>query len=124
MLDYYNLEFLESQVASPVFKLILGNLFDSYDQSKVYSKPSVSWDLFLGGAERGRERLMMDFFVDVQGVEVVPVGNNTGNVDLIRLKDIVRRREEERRISDENRVAPGLTEGEDKQTCQNLSSAQ
>lgn len=67
---------------------------------------------------------MMDFFVDVQGVEVVPVGNNTGNVDLIRLKEIVQRREEERRISDENRVAPGLTEGEDKQTCKNLSSAQ
>lgn len=57
-----------------VSKLILGNLFDSYDQRKVHSKPSVRWDLFLGGDERGRERLMMDFFGDVQGVEVVAGG--------------------------------------------------
>lgn len=120
-------EFLETQVASPVSKLTLGNLFDSYDQSKVHSKPSVSWDLFLGGAERGRERLMMDFFGDVQGVEVEPVGNNAGNgctEDLIwLLKEIVRRREEERILSDENNVAPGLPE-EGKHCCKNLSSAQ
>lgn len=89
-MDLLQFEFPETQVASPVSWLTLGNLFDSYDQSKVHSKPSVSWDLFLGGAETGRERLMMDFFGDVEGVEVEPVGNKIGNgftEDLIRLKD-------------------------------------
>lgn len=96
MLDLLQSEFLETQVAAPVSRLTLDNLFDSYDQRKIHSKPSVRWDLFLGGAERGIERLMMDFFWGRTGrLEVVPVDNNTGNgfaEDLIWLKEIVRRR--------------------------------
>ena len=123
---YYNLEFLETQVTSPASKLTLGNLFDSYDESKIHSKPGVRWDLFPGGAERGRERLVMDFFGNVQGVEVEALGNNTANEfaeDLSRLKEIVRRREVERSLSDENRVASGLKDGRHKQTSKNLSAA-
>lgn len=124
---YYNLEFLETQVTSPTSKLTLGNLFDSYDESKIHSKPGVRWDLFPGGAERGRERLVMDFFGNVQGVEVEAVSNSTGDEfleDMRRLKEILRRREEERRLADEIRATPGLKEQKDKHAPRNLSSTQ
>ena len=124
---YYNLEFLETQVTSPTSKLTLGNLFDSYDESKIHSKPGVRWDLFPGGAERGRERLVMEFFGNVQGVEVENVSNSTGDEiveDMIRLKEILRRREEERRLADECMVTPGLREQKDKYASRNLSSTQ
>ena len=67
---YYILEFLETRVEGQGSKLSLGDLFDSYDESKIHSQPGLRWDLFEGGEERGRERLVMDFFGNVQGVEV------------------------------------------------------
>lgn len=123
---YYNLEFLETQVTSPTSKLTLGNLFDSYDESKIHSKPGVRWDLFPGGAETGRERLVMDFFGNVQGIEVEAVSNSTGDEfveDMRRLKEILRRGEE-RRLPDESRATPSLKEQKDKQAPRNLSSTQ
>lgn len=93
---YYNLDFLETQVTSPASKLTLGNLFDSYDETKIHSRPGVRWDLFPGG-EKGRERLVMDFFGNVQGVEVEASDGNNGSdfaEDLRRLSEIVRRRRE------------------------------
>ena len=96
---YYNLDFLETQVTSPGSKLTLGNLFDSYDESKIHSHPGVRWDLFPGGEQRGRERLVMDFFGNVQNVEVE--GGAAGNEsewkeDMRRLAEIMRRRERDR----------------------------
>ena len=96
---YYNLDFLETQVTSPGSKLTLGNLFDSYDESKIHSHPGVRWDLFPGGEQRGRERLVMDFFGNVQNVEVE--GGAAGNEsewreDLRRLAEIMRRRKRDR----------------------------
>ena len=91
---YYNLDFLEKEVTAPTSKLTLGNLFDSYDESKIHSRPGVRWDLFPGGEERGRERLVMDFFGNVQGVEVEggAAGNETEwREDLKRLEEIVNR---------------------------------
>ena len=73
---YYNLDFLETQVTSPTSKLTLADLFGSYDESKIHSNPGYRWDLFPGGEEKGRERLVMDFFGNVQGVEVEGVGGN------------------------------------------------
>ena len=67
---YYILDFLESQVHSQASKLTLGDLFDSYDESKIHSQPGLRWDLFEGGEKAGRERLVMDFFGNVQSVEV------------------------------------------------------
>lgn len=92
---YYNLDFLESQVTSPASKLTLGNLFDSYDESKIHSRPGVRWDLF-PGREAGRERLVMDFFGNVQGVEIEGQGGNSSEFaeDLRRLQELVRRRKE------------------------------
>ena len=95
---YYNLEFLETQVTSPSSKLTLGNLFDSYDESQIHSHPGVRWDLFNGGEQKGRERLVMDFFGNVQEVEVqggTGVANDTEwREDLRKLAEIVRRRKD------------------------------
>jgi len=74
---YYNLDFLETQVREPSSKKTLGDLFDSYDESKIHSHPGVRWDLFPGKEQGGRERLVMDFFGNVQNVEVDSVGNDT-----------------------------------------------
>ena len=47
----------------------------------------MRWDLFEGGEHRGRERLVMDFFGNVQGVEV---GNETEWRDDLRgLKEVI-----------------------------------
>ena len=94
---YYNLDFLETQVTSPSSKLTLGNLFDSYDESKIHSRPGVRWDLFDGGEQNGRERLVMDFFGNVQGVEVE--GKGFGNEtewkeDMRRLEEFIQRARE------------------------------
>lgn len=67
---YYNLEFLESQVRDLSSKKTLGDLFDSYDYSKIHSNPGVRYDLFPGGAAAARDRLLIDFFGNVQNVEV------------------------------------------------------
>lgn len=67
---YYVLDFLETQVTSANSKLTLGDLFDSYDESKIHSQPGVRWDLFPGGEEEGRLRTLVDFFGNVQNVEV------------------------------------------------------
>ena len=91
---YYNLDFLETQVTAPTSKLTLGDLFDSYDESKIHSRPGVRWDLFDGGEAKGRERLVMDFFGNVQGVEVEGgVGGNETEwrEDMKRLEEIIMR---------------------------------
>lgn len=95
---YYNLEFLEREVEGTGSKRTLGDLFDSYDESKIHSQPGVRWDLFDEGGEgerKGRERLVVDFFGNVQGVEVGAGGNETGwEEDLRRLGEILKKREE------------------------------
>jgi GPI-anchor transamidase subunit K len=78
---YYVLDFLESQVTGPSSAKTLGDLFDSYDIQKIHSNPGVRWDLFPGGEAAGRSRRVIDFFGNVQNVEVH--GNSTEN-DLLR----------------------------------------
>ena len=67
---YYNLDYLETQVTDPTSKKTLADLFDSYDESKIHSHPGVRWDLLKGGEAEGRQRLVMDFFGNVQNVEI------------------------------------------------------
>ncbi|KAI4121691.1 MAG: hypothetical protein LQ338_006222 [Usnochroma carphineum] len=88
---YYNLEFLEGVEVGG--KQTLGDLFGSYDEGKIHSRPGVRWDLFPGGEERGRERLVMDFFGNVQDVEVEGGGWNESEwrEDLRRLRELVER---------------------------------
>jgi phosphatidylinositol glycan class K len=74
---YYNLEFLESQIKDPTSKVTMGELFDSYDEEKIHSHPGIRYDLFSGGERGARERKVMDFFGNVQNVEVGGGGNET-----------------------------------------------
>ena len=73
---YYNLDFLEKEVREPSSKKTLGDLFDSYDEAMIHSHPGLRWDLFPGGEVAGRERLLMDFFGNVQNVEVDSIGSD------------------------------------------------
>jgi phosphatidylinositol glycan class K len=83
---YYNLDFLETEVREPSSKKTLGDLFDSYDDTKIHSHPGVRYDLFSGGEQGARERLLMDFFGNVQNVEVDSVNNDTQwKEDLLQL---------------------------------------
>ncbi|KAI5208335.1 hypothetical protein AUEXF2481DRAFT_66828 [Aureobasidium subglaciale EXF-2481] len=67
---YYNLEFLEEQISSTSSNVTLGQLFDSYDPVKVHSDAGIRYDLFTGGEQEARNRKVVDFFGNVQGVEV------------------------------------------------------
>lgn len=75
---YYNLEFLETQVREPSSKTTVGDLFDSYDSAKIHSNAGIRYDLFPGGEKAARERLLMDFFGNVQNVEVDTGAGNGG----------------------------------------------
>jgi len=107
---YYNLDFLETQVREPSSKMTLGDLFDSYDESKIHSHPGVRWDLFPGDEQGGRERLVMDFFGNVQNVEVDNAGNETEwKEDLLLLgKKIaeLRERTEAQEAAEKNTTIP------------------
>ncbi|MCJ1477438.1 glycosylphosphatidylinositol anchor biosynthesis [Lambiella insularis] len=112
---YYNLEFLEEvKVGSEV---TVGQLFDSYDEAKIHSQPGVRWDLFRGGEEEGRRRLVMDFFGNVQGVELEDEAAGWGGnesdwkEDMKRLEEIWRRgKEMEAGIGQPNETARQLPE--------------
>lgn len=67
---YYNLEFLETHLTSTSSNVTLGDLFDSYDPAKVHSDAGIRYDLFAGGEGEARKRRIVDFFGNVQGVEV------------------------------------------------------
>ena len=92
---YYNLDFLETEVREPSSKKTVGDLFDSYDDEKIHSHAGVRYDLFPGGEKVARERLLMDFFGNVQNVEVDGGKNDTEwREDLLLLgKKIVSLRE-------------------------------
>jgi GPI-anchor transamidase subunit K len=71
---YYNLDFLETEITEPSNKKTLGDLFDSYDAAKIHSNAGVRYDLFPGGEQEARKRLVMNFFGNVQNVEVEGAG--------------------------------------------------
>lgn len=82
---YYNLEFLETHVKDLSSKNTLGDLFDSYTYEKIHSNAGVRYDLFPGGEESARSRLVTDFFGNVQNVEVDGTKNTTLEEDLLAL---------------------------------------
>ena len=83
---YYNLEFLEAEVRDPSSKKTVGDLFDSYTYEKIHSHAGVRYDLFRGGADEARKRLVTDFFGNVQNVEVDGAKNTTAlEEDLLSL---------------------------------------
>ncbi|KAF3766995.1 hypothetical protein M406DRAFT_61062 [Cryphonectria parasitica EP155] len=82
---YYNLEFLETHVGDLSSKKTLGELFDSYTYEKIHSNAGVRYDLFPGGEDAARSRLVTDFFGNVQNVEVDGTKNSTLEEDLLGL---------------------------------------
>lgn len=95
---YYNLEFLETHVKDLSSKNTLGDLFDSYTYEKIHSHAGVRYDLFPGGEESARSRLVTDFFGNVQNVEVDGTKNTTLEEDLLALSKHIaalRQREDE-----------------------------
>ncbi|KAL6246682.1 glycosylphosphatidylinositol anchor biosynthesis [Rhinocladiella similis] len=103
---YYVLEFLETQVTGPTSDKTLGDLFDSYDVGKIHSNPGVRWDLFPGGEQAGRSRRVVDFFGNVQSIEVQ--GNKTSleslKEDLEGLKRLVQEYETFATTQESNRT--------------------
>ncbi|KAK4109637.1 hypothetical protein N656DRAFT_715810 [Canariomyces notabilis] len=86
---YYNLEFLETEVRDTSSKRTVGDLFDSYTYEKIHSNAGVRYDLFRGGAEAARSRLLTDFFGNVQDVEVDLSKNTTLEEDLLSLSKTI-----------------------------------
>ncbi|KAK5133621.1 glycosylphosphatidylinositol anchor biosynthesis [Meristemomyces frigidus] len=76
---YYNLEFLETRINSTSADVRLGELFDSYTFERVHSDAGVRYDLFPGGEAAARGRRVLDFFGNVQGVDLdAGVGGGEG----------------------------------------------
>lgn len=67
---YYNLDFLETRMNSTSSDFRLGELFDYMTPERVHSDAGVRYDLFPGGEAAARDRRILDFFGNVQGVEV------------------------------------------------------
>ncbi|KAK3940270.1 gpi-anchor transamidase [Diplogelasinospora grovesii] len=86
---YYNLEFLESEVRDTSSKKTIGDLFDSYTYEKIHSNAGVRYDLFRGGAEAARSRLVTDFFGNVQNVEVDGSKDTTLEEELLSLSKTI-----------------------------------
>lgn len=82
---YYTLEFLEREVRDLSSKKTLGDLFDSFTYEKIHSNAGVRYDLFPGGEDASRSRLVTDFFGNVQNVEVDGTKNSTLEEDLLAL---------------------------------------
>jgi GPI-anchor transamidase subunit K len=107
---YYNLDFLETEVREPNSKKTLGDLFDSYDDAKIHSHPGVRYDLFPGGEQGARERLLMDFFGNVQNVEVDSVNNDTQwKEDLLQLGKKIATIRERMETAEKNTTTQGKT---------------
>jgi GPI-anchor transamidase subunit K len=114
---YYNLEFLETQVRDQSSKLTLGQLFDSYDESKIHSSPGMRYDLFPGGEEGARNRLVMDFFGNVQNVEVEDAQDSTVEAEkqwqedleaLSRMIEAAKKRHNATLTEDESSIGKGM----------------
>ncbi|KAB2579023.1 GPI-anchor transamidase [Lasiodiplodia theobromae] len=110
---YYNLEFLETQVKDSSSKLTLGDLFDSYDEAKIHSHPGIRYDLFQGGEKAARDRLVMDFFGNVQNVEVEGVGRNETKLEE-ELEYLSRLIEAAKQKANETEAAAAYSVGVDK----------
>ncbi|KUI55941.1 GPI-anchor transamidase [Cytospora mali] len=110
---YYTLEFLEREVQDLSSKKTLGDLFDSFTYEKIHSNAGVRYDLFPGGEDASRARLVTDFFGNVQNVEVDGTKNITLEEDLLALSKHIA--ELRKRVDEADEVAlKNATQGEKK----------
>jgi phosphatidylinositol glycan class K len=116
---YFNLDFLETQVKDQFSKLTLGDLFDSYDFDKIHSHPGFRYDLFNGGEDAARSRLVMDFFGNVRDVEL-DGGSSSGAAwnesawkeDMLRLGKMIEDARRRHNISYDGWAPPGEVESQ------------
>lgn len=76
---YFYLEFLESRLNSTSSDVTLGELFDYQTVDRVHSDAGVRYDLFPGDEEVARNKRVLDFFGNVQGVEIEAGSKETKN---------------------------------------------
>ncbi|KAK0665615.1 putative GPI-anchor transamidase precursor [Cercophora samala] len=123
---YYNLEFLESEVRDTSSKKTVGDLFDSYTYEKIHSHAGVRYDLFKGGAEEARRRLVTDFFGNVQNVEVDSGKGETNasfEEEMVRLSRTIaelHKRAEEQEAAERNATASAGAKTEKKQQTRKI----
>ena len=67
---YFYLEFLETYINSTSSDVRMGELFDYQTFERVHSDAGVRYDLLWGGEEAARNKRVLDFFGNVQGVEI------------------------------------------------------
>ncbi|RMX76409.1 hypothetical protein D0869_10745 [Hortaea werneckii] len=67
---YFYLEFLETHLNSTSSDVRLGEMFDYMTFDRVHSEAGVRYDLYQGGEEAVRNKRVLDFFGNVQGVDV------------------------------------------------------
>ena len=90
---YFYLEFLETRLNSTSSDVKMGELFDYQTFERVHSDAGVRYDLFPGGEQAAREKRVLDFFGNVQGVEIEPglkEANNDWKKDLEALQKIIK----------------------------------
>ena len=115
---YYTLEFLEREVQDLSSKKTLGDLFDSFTYEKIHSNAGVRYDLFPGGEDASRSRLVTDFFGNVQNVEVDGTKNATLEEDLLALSKHIA--ELRKRVGDVDEAAnTNTSQGEKRREANN-----
>ena len=90
---YYYLEFLETKLNSTSSDVRMGELFDYQTFDRVHSDAGVRYDLIQGGEQAGRNKRVLDFFGNVQGVEIEPgqkEAHNDWKKDLVALQNIIK----------------------------------
>jgi phosphatidylinositol glycan class K len=111
---YTNLEFLESRLNSTSSDVRLGELFDYYTFERVHSEAGVRHDLFPGGREAARDRRVLDFFGNVQGVEVDNAADKSGaswQDDLKKLEQLIELAKAEEVAKQVEQAASAVAEG-------------
>lgn len=106
---YYNLEFLENEVKDLSSKKTIGELFDSYTYEKIHSHAGTRYDLFQGGADVARSRLLTDFFGNIQNVEVDASTNSTMDDEMMKLSRTIARL---KLLADEEEAAAKAAKGD------------
>ena len=90
---YYYLEFLETKLNSTSSDVRMGELFDYQTFDRVHSDAGVRYDLIQGGEQAARNKRVLDFFGNVQGVEIEPgqkEEHNDWKKDLESLQKIIK----------------------------------
>jgi glycosylphosphatidylinositol transamidase (GPIT) subunit GPI8 len=91
---YFYLEFLETYINSTASDIKLGELFDYQTFDRVHSDAGVRYDLMAGDEQAVRDKRVLDFFGNVQGVEIEGGMKETQNEwkrDLDALQKLVAR---------------------------------